>query len=209
MSVPAHARLILLRHGESEANAANRFTGSADPGLTTRGREQAEVAGRRLLSQDIRPARIFRSTLLRCADTTAVVTAVIGAKDVLVVADEALNERDYGALTGLNKVEAAERYGADQVLRWRRSYAEAPPEGESLRDTAARVLAYHVRVMLPAVMQGGDTLVIAHGNSLRALAMALDGTDAATIEAFDIPTAGAILYGLAPTTAILTRTLLN
>lgn len=209
MNGAAHARLILLRHGESEANAANRFTGSADPALTDKGRGQADAVARQLLDRGIRPARIFRSTLRRCADTTAIVTAVTDSQDVPVIANPALNERDYGALTGLNKAEAADRFGVEQVLRWRRSYADAPPDGESLRDTAARVLAYHIHVMLPAIMQGGATLVVAHGNSLRALTMALDGIDAVGVETFDIPTAGAILYELAATTAILDRAIIS
>jgi 2,3-bisphosphoglycerate-dependent phosphoglycerate mutase len=209
MTPPSPVRVILLRHGESEANAANRFTGSADPALTPLGREQAAMVANRLLDLGFRPARVFRSTLRRCADTVAIVTAVMGAPDVPITADPALNERDYGALTGLNKTEAAERYGAEQVLRWRRSYSAAPPEGESLRDTAARVLAFHVRSMLPAAMRGGTTLVVAHGNSLRALVMALDGLDETQIERFDIPTGGAILYTFDPTTAIVDRALLQ
>lgn len=204
-----HARLVLVRHGESEANAANRFTGSADPALTPLGHSQAEAIAHRLIAQGIRPARIFRSTLRRCADTTAIVTAVMGAPDVPITVDRSLNERDYGALTGLNKTEASDRYGKDQVRQWRRSYAAAPPHGESLRDTVARVLAYYVRTMLPAVMSGGTTLVVSHGNALRALVMALDGLDAARVETLDIPTGGAILYDFSSTTAIIGRAILQ
>ena len=205
MNGAAHARLILLRHGESEANAANRFTGSADPALTANGRGQADAVARQLLDRGIRPARIFRSTLRRCADTTAIVTAVTGSQDVPVIANPALNERDYGALTGLNKAEAADRYGVEQVLRWRRSYADAPPDGESLRDTAARVLAYHIHVMLPAIMQGGATLVVAHGNSLRALEKHLSGISDADIAGLEIPTGQPIVYELGDELSVLDR----
>ena len=140
MNGAAHARLILLRHGESEANAANRFTGSADPALTANGRGQADAVARQLLDRGIRPARIFRSTLRRCADTTAIVTAVTGSQDVPVIVNLALNERDYGDLSGLNKDDARKKWGEDQVLIWRRSYDVPPPGGESLKDTLARTL---------------------------------------------------------------------
>jgi 2,3-bisphosphoglycerate-dependent phosphoglycerate mutase len=134
---------------------------------------------------------------------------VMGAPDVPITVDRSLNERDYGALTGLNKTEASDRYGKDQVRQWRRSYAAAPPHGESLRDTVARVLAYYVRTMLPAVMSGGTTLVVSHGNALRALVMALGGLDAARVETLDIPTGGAILYDFSYTTAIIGRAILQ
>ncbi len=209
MTTIAHARLTLIRHGESEANAANRFTGWADPALTAIGRDQAAVVAHRLLEADIRPARVYQSLLGRCAETTRIITSVMNAADVPVTSDAALNERDYGGLTGLNKAEAAAQFGEAQVRQWRRSYAVAPPEGESLRDTAARVLAYHVRTMLPAIMQGGTTLIVSHGNTLRALAMAIDGLDAAQIESFDLSTGATILYTLDSTTAVIDRAVLN
>jgi 2,3-bisphosphoglycerate-dependent phosphoglycerate mutase len=137
------------------------------------------------------------------------ITAVMETGDIPLIADAALNERDYGALTGLDKSEAGQRYGDAQVRQWRRSYAVAPPDGESLRDTAARVLPYYVRTILPAAMAGGTTLVVSHGNTLRALAMALDGLDASEIERFDLLSGATILYGLGSTTAILERSILN
>lgn len=204
-----HARLVLIRHGESEANAANRFTGWADPALTAIGRNQAGAVAHRLLANGIRPTRIFQSMLARCAETTAIITRVMETPDVSITADPALNERDYGALTGLNKAEAAKRFGEAQVRQWRRSYADAPPDGESLRDTAARVLAYHVRTMLPKIMLGGTTLIVSHGNTLRALAMAIDGLDATQIESFDLSTGATILYTLDATTAVVDRIVLT
>lgn len=208
MATIPHARLALIRHGESEANAANRFTGWADPPLTAIGRDQAGKVAHRLLEADVRPARIYQSLLGRCAETTSIITGVMNAADVSVTSDAALNERNYGALTGLNKAEAITQFGEAQVRQWRRSYATAPPEGESLRDTAARVLAYHIRTMLPAIMQGGETLIVSHGNTLRALAMAIDGLDAAQVESLDLSTGETILYTLDATTAVIDRSIL-
>lgn len=209
MATSPHARVALIRHGESEANAANRFTGWADPPLTAIGRNQAGTVAHRLLEADVRPARIYQSLLGRCAETTGIIIGAMNATDVPVTSDAALNERDYGALTGLNKAEAVAQFGEAQVRQWRRSYAAAPPEGESLRDTAARVLAYHVGTMLPAIMRGGTTLIVSHGNTLRALAMAIDGLDAAQVESFDLSTGATILYTLDATTAVIDRTVLN
>jgi 2,3-bisphosphoglycerate-dependent phosphoglycerate mutase len=204
-----HARLVLIRHGQSEANAANVFTGWSDPPLTAVGRDEAGLVAHRLLAAGLQPARIFCSVLGRCTETVQLISAVMETGDIPVIADAALNERDYGALTGLDKSEAAERYGAAQVRQWRRSYAVAPPDGESLRDTAARVLTYYVRTILPAAMAGGTTLIVSHGNTLRALAMALDGLNASEIERFDLLTGATILYGLNDTTAIVERSILN
>jgi len=204
-----HARLVLVRHGQSEANAANIFTGWSDPPLTEVGRDEAGLVAHRLLAAGLQPARIFCSVLGRCTETVQLITAVMETGDIPLIADAALNERDYGALTGLDKSEAGQRYGDAQVRQWRRSYAVAPPDGESLRDTAARVLPYYVRTILPAAMAGGTTLVVSHGNTLRALAMALDGLDASEIERFDLLSGATILYGLGSTTAILERSILN
>lgn len=203
------ARLVLIRHGQSEANAANIFTGWSDPPLTAIGRDEAGLVAHRLLAAGILPARIFCSKLVRCTETVQLFGAILETGDVPIVADAALNERDYGALTSLDKAEAGKRYGEEQVHQWRRSYAVAPPEGESLRDTAARVLAYYVHMILPAAMAGGATLIVSHGNTLRALAMALDGLDAREIERFDLSTGAAILYTLDDATAVVERNILN
>lgn len=203
------ARLVLIRHGQSEANAANVFTGWSDPPLTAIGRDEAGAVAHRLLAAELQPNRIFCSVLGRCTETVQLIRAVMETGDIPVIADVALNERDYGKLTGLDKSEAAGRYGEEQVRQWRRSYVAVPPDGESLRDTAGRVLAYYVRTILPAAMAGGTTLVVSHGNTLRALAMALDGLDAREIERFDLLTGTTILYGLSDTTAIVGRRVLN
>jgi 2,3-bisphosphoglycerate-dependent phosphoglycerate mutase len=196
------ARLVLVRHGESEANAANVFTGRADVPLTERGRDQARRAARALDARGWRPARVFLSTRDRCRETAALIVREACPDGVPLVADDALDERDYGRLTGLNKNEAARMFGEAQVRAWRRSYESAPPEGESLRDTAARVLAYYVHRILPDAMAGDTTLVIAHGNSLRALVMALDDLDKVAVEALEIPTGSLRCYGLSATTAV-------
>ncbi len=210
MAVEPHARLVLIRHGESEANAANRFTGWSDPALTAVGRDQAGLVAHRMIEAGLYPTRVFQSVLRRCSETVGVILEVMKLKSLTVTADPVLNERDYGALTGLNKGEAADRFGEEQVRQWRRSYAAGPPEGESLRDTAARVLAYHLRTILPAAMaDGGTTLIVSHGNTLRALVMAIDGLDAEQIETFDLSTGATIVYALDATTAVVGRTILN
>jgi len=209
MSAEPHARLILVRHGQSEANAANRFTGWSNPPLTERGREEAAILARRLMDAGVLPDRVFCSALQRSADTARIMLATMAREDVPLVCNLALNERDYGGLAGMNKAEAAERFGAEQVHRWRRSYTERPPEGESLRDTAARVLAYYVNTVLPQVMQGGNTLIVAHGNSLRALVMALDGLNEEGIEKFSLSTGTAVVYELTESTAFCGREVLS
>ncbi len=206
MNAEIKAHLLLVRHGESETNAANAFSGRADPSLTTKGREQAKRVGQRLTELGLRPDRVFTSEMKRCRETTALLLDTAGQSDMPVVSDAALNERDYGALTGLDKTAAAVQFGEEQIRRWRRSYAEAPPDGESLQDTAARVLAYYVRFILPKALSGGTTLVVSHGNTLRALMMALDGMSAEAIEAFDVATGSTILYDLAPNSGIVQRT---
>ena len=199
--------LVLVRHGESATNAANVFTGWSNPPLTAIGRDEAALVAHRIGEAGLSPTRIFSSPADRATETVAIVRKIL-AGSAPVTSVPALNERDYGALTGRNKDEAAAEYGASQVQRWRRSYAEAPPEGESLRDTAARVLAAYVHVILPAAMAGGTTLVVSHGNTLRALCMALDGLDAAAVEGFDLSTGATLHYALSATTAIVRRAVL-
>jgi 2,3-bisphosphoglycerate-dependent phosphoglycerate mutase len=205
MAIETHAHLLLVRHGESETNAANAFSGWADPEVTERGREQAKRVGLHLAEIDLRPDRVFTSELKRCRQTTEIILASSGRGALPVIGNAALNERDYGILTGLDKLAAAEKFGKEQVHRWRRSYAETPPGGESLQDTAARVLAYYVHTLLPAAMSGGATLVVTHGNTLRALIMALDGMDATAIESFDVSTGSLLLYRLAVDSRVIER----
>jgi 2,3-bisphosphoglycerate-dependent phosphoglycerate mutase len=202
-------RLILVRHGESEANAANIFTGWSDVPLTARGRGEAAEVAARLSAAGVPVDRMFTSALRRAIESALIVRRELGREAILVDENPALNERDYGALTGLNKAETGERYGAEQVARWRRSWADAPPDGESLRDTAARVLPYYLRSILPAVMRGQSCLVMAHGNSLRALCMALEGLTPAGVEQLEIATGSCRLYLLAADTSLIQATLLE
>jgi len=188
--------LVLVRHGQSEWNARNLFTGWRDPELTAPGRLEAERAGRLLRDRGLHFDIAFTSVLRRAEETSRIVLAELGQRDLPVVRDAALNERDYGDLAGVNKDDARKRWGDEQVHAWRRSFAVRPPGGESLQDTAARVLPYYERQILPRVLKGACVLVSAHGNSLRALVMMLDGLEEAEVAALDIPTGVPLLYEL-------------
>ena len=187
--------LILCRHGQSAGNLENRFTGWLDLMLTSKGKQDARLAGLRLKAEGLAVGQAFASALQRTRVTCSTMLESADMRDVPVAVSSALNERDYGDLTGLNKDEARGRWGEAQVRLWRRSYADAPPRGESLRDTAARVLPYYLREILPAAMAKG-ALVVAHGNSLRALVMALDGLMPGEVENLEIATLEIIVYRL-------------
>lgn len=180
------ALLILLRHGESQWNKENRFTGWIDVDLSDRGIEEARAAGRLLrnISFDV----VFTSALRRAIRTAEIVLEEVGRKDIPLIKDAALNERHYGDLQGLNKDDVARRYGEEQFKLWRRSYDIAPPNGESLKMTQERVLPYYQREILPLLKQGNNVLIVAHGNSLRALVMALEKLTPEEIVAVNIPT---------------------
>src|SRR5499427_8566862 len=166
--------LVLVRHGQSDWNLKNLFTGWRDIDLSEQGMAEARSAGRKLKTQGLRFDLAFTSALIRAQHTLDIILKEMGQTGIPVLRDQALNERDYGDLVGLNKDDARKRWGDEQVLKWRRSYDIAPPGGESLRDTAARVLPYYIQEILPRVLRGERVLVSAHGNSLRALAMVLD-----------------------------------
>lgn len=202
-------RLVLVRHGQSAANAANVFTGWADAELTALGIYEAQVVAGRLKQRNIAFDSLFTSALERAKRSGSIILEALGQTNLRPTADAALNERDYGELTGLNKATAARRWGADKVREWRRSYAVAPPAGESLRDTAARVLPFYLRTILPAVMRNQSVLVVAHGNSLRALVMALDGLTPDEIVALELGTAATLEYELASDTTVVRKTVLN
>ena len=204
---PGYRRLVLIRHGQSEANRASQFTGRRESPLTGLGRDQAIAAGRRLAERGTRVDAAFCSTLARTAETADLVLAGIGQSDLAPEPTPALDERDYGTLSGLDKATVHARWGGEQVERWRRSYAEAPPDGESLRDTLARVLPYYLRRIQPAAMTG-TALVVAHGNSLRALVMALEGLSPAQVESLELPTGSIRLYALDSNTTITSREIL-
>src|SRR5213595_2469783 len=166
--------LVLVRHGQSDWNLKNLFTGWKDPDLTELGVAEAKAAGRKLKQQGLSFDIAFTSVLTRAQHTLDLMLAEIGQTGLSTMKDLALNERDYGDLSGLNKDDARKKWGADQVLLWRRSYDVAPSGGESLKDIAARVLPYYIQEILPRVLKGDNVLISAHGNSLRALVMVLE-----------------------------------
>src|SRR6266704_5916245 len=166
--------LVLVRHGESEWNLTNLFTGWKDVDLTENGVKEARNAGRKLKAQGIRFDVGYTSALKRAQRSLDLILEEMGQSSIPVIKNLALNERDYGELSGLNKDDARKKWGEQQVHVWRRSYDVPPPGGESLKDTAARVLPYYIQEILPRVLRGERVLVSAHGNSLRALVMVLD-----------------------------------
>lgn len=187
--------LVLMRHGQSEDNERDLFSGLRDPALTARGIEEARAAGRSMMARGMRFERAFTSGLSRAQRTLALLLRELDQSELPVEADAALNERDYGALAGLNKSQSRARFGADQVRSWRKSYDAVPPGGESLAMTAARVWAYFERRIEPRLRDGGCVLVVAHGNSLRALLVRLDGITPESIEEVNIGTAEYLVYG--------------
>jgi 2,3-bisphosphoglycerate-dependent phosphoglycerate mutase len=188
--------LVLVRHGESEWNLKNLFTGWKDVDLTANGIAEARAAGRKLKAQGISFDIAFTSALIRAQRSLDLMLEEMGLTKIPVLRDQALNERDYGELSGLNKDDARAKWGAEQVHLWRRSYDVAPPGGESLKDTAARVLPYYIQEILPAVLQGKRVLVSAHGNSLRALVMVLERLSGAGIVKREIATGVPLIYRL-------------
>jgi 2,3-bisphosphoglycerate-dependent phosphoglycerate mutase len=188
------ARLVLLRHGESQWNLENRFTGWVDVPLSPRGIQEAKDAGEKLRS--FKFDRAFTSVLVRANETLRLVLETIGQTGIPIEKDKALNERMYGELQGLNKAETAEKYGEQQVKIWRRSYDVRPPGGESLKDTAERVLPYYEQTIKPSLLKGEAVLVAAHGNSLRALVMELEQLSRDQVLELNIPTGAPLLYEL-------------
>ena len=201
--------LVLARHGQSEWNLKNLFTGWRDPGLTDRGVEEAVKAGRWLKSEGYGFDVAFTSALGRAQRTCTLMLEEMGLSGLETIRSQALNERDYGDLSGLNKDDARARWGAEQVHIWRRSYDVPPPGGESLKDTAARVLPYYIETILPRVMRGQRVLVAAHGNSLRALVMVLDHLNTATIAGLEIATGVPLVYHLDADTTVASKSVLE
>jgi 2,3-bisphosphoglycerate-dependent phosphoglycerate mutase len=188
--------LVLVRHGQSEWNLKNLFTGWKDSGLTEKGIAEAKAAGERLKRKGLKFDIAYTSVLTRAQHTLDLMLAELGQKDLETVRDQALNERDYGDLTGLNKDEARKKWGEEQVHVWRRSYDVPPPGGESLKDTLARALPYYMVHIQPDVLAGKKVLVSAHGNSLRALIMALEGLTPEQILKRELETGVPIVYRL-------------
>lgn len=188
--------LVLVRHGQSEWNLKNLFTGWKDPDLTDLGVEEARAAGRVLKAKGISFDRGYSSNLARARNTLKIILAEIGQPDIPALGSEALNERDYGELTGLNKDEARRKWGDAQVRLWRRSYDVRPPNGESLKDTVARALPFYCEEILPRLLRGERILVVAHGNSLRALLIVLDQLTPQGVAETELATGTVLLYRL-------------
>ena len=201
--------LVLVRHGQSEWNLKNLFTGWRDVGLTEAGIEEARAAGRRLKARGFHFDLAYTSALKRARDTLTIMLEELGQSDLEIIADQALNERDYGDLVGLNKDDARKRWGEEQVHQWRRSYDVAPPGGESLKDTLARSLPYYVNRILPDVLSGKRVLVSAHGNSLRALIMAIEGQSPAEIVKLELATGLPMIYRLRPDSRVESKEILE
>ena len=205
----AERLLVLLRHGQSEWNLKNLFTGWRDVDLSPAGVEEAKEAGRRLKAQGLNFDVAFTSALIRAQRTLALALEEMGQPGLPEFRDQALNERHYGDLCGLNKDDARKKWGEEQVHKWRRSYDVQPPGGESLKDTVARALPYYCQHILPAVLQGKRVLVAAHGNSLRALVMVLDQLTPETIPAMELATGLPIIYRLNADSTVASKALLT
>ena len=188
--------LVLVRHGQSDWNLKNLFTGWKDPDLTEQGIAEARDAGRKLKAQGLKFDIAFTSVLLRAQHTLDLLLTELDQTGLQTKKNVALNERDYGDLSGLNKDDARKKWGEEQVLIWRRSYDVPPPGGESLKDTLARALPYYVQEILPGVLRGERTLVAAHGNSLRALIMVLEKLSPENILKRELATGVPIIYHL-------------
>ena len=186
--------LVLVRHGQSEWNLKNLFTGWRDPDLTALGVEEAKTGGKAIAETGIKFDIAFTSDLIRAQKTLSLILDEIGQQGLETIRDQALNERDYGDLSGLNKDDAREKWGEEQVHIWRRSYDVPPPGGESLRDTGARVWPYYLTEILPRVLRGEKVLVAAHGNSLRSLVMVLDKLSKEEILKLNLATGVPMVY---------------
>ena len=190
------SNLVLVRHGQSEWNKKNLFTGWKDPELTDLGIEEAIKAGKLLKTKEMKFDIMFTSDLFRAQETVRLILENMNQLDIPVIKNLSLNERNYGDLAGLNKDDAREKWGEEQVHIWRRSFDIPPPGGESLKDTAERVLPYFHSEILPKVEEGLDVLVAAHGNSLRALVMELEGISSDEIVNLEIATGDPLTYEL-------------
>ncbi len=186
--------LILVRHGQSEWNSKNLFTGWKDPGLTELGVKEAKDAGKLIADKGILFDLMYTSILTRAQKTGDLILQEMRHPEITIIKNEALNERNYGSLAGLNKDDARKKWGDDQVHVWRRSFDIPPPDGESLKDTAERVLPYFKSEIMPKVIEGSSILIAAHGNSLRSLIMELDSISSEEIVNLEIPTGAPIQY---------------
>jgi 2,3-bisphosphoglycerate-dependent phosphoglycerate mutase len=201
--------LVLVRHGQSDWNLKNLFTGWRDPDLTELGVQEANAGGKALAETGIKFDIAFTSTLTRAQRTCQMVLDNVGQSELETICDEALNERDYGDLSGLNKDDARAKWGDEQVHIWRRSYDVPPPGGESLRDTGARVWPYYLSQILPRVLRGETVLVAAHGNSLRSLVMVLEGMSKEQILNLNLSTGVPVVYKLNADSTVASKEVLG
>jgi 2,3-bisphosphoglycerate-dependent phosphoglycerate mutase len=201
--------LVLVRHGQSEWNLKNLFTGWRDPGLSPLGHEEAKAAGARINARGLKFDVAYTSVLTRAQKTCEYILEAVGQPSLLTIKNQALNERDYGELSGLNKDDARARWGEEQVHIWRRSYDVPPPGGESLKDTGARVWPYYLHEIQPHVLRGETVLVAAHGNSLRALIMALDGLTGEEIVKQELATGVPVIYKLNADSTVASKEVLE
>ena len=186
--------LVLVRHGQSEWNALNLFTGWKDPGLTDQGRQEANQAGQLIQSLNLDFDVMFTSALVRAQLTGDIILNIIKQTHIPTIKNQALNERNYGDLAGLNKDDARAKWGAEQVQIWRRSFDTPPPGGESLKDTGERVMPYFNQEILPLIKKGQNILISAHGNSLRSMIKFLDNISDTEIVKLEIPTGAPIHF---------------
>ncbi|MEL6089711.1 2,3-bisphosphoglycerate-dependent phosphoglycerate mutase [Bartonella schoenbuchensis] len=201
--------LVLIRHGQSEWNLKNLFTGWKDPDLTEKGHAEAIKAGKKLKESGLKFDVAYTSALQRAQKTAQHILEQTEQTDLQLIKNSALNERDYGDLSGLNKDDACQKWGKEQVHIWRRSYAIAPPNGESLRDTGARVWPYYFYHIQPHILRSQTVLIVAHGNSLRALIMALEGLSNEKIISQELATGVPIIYNFNFDSTILSKKIIT
>ncbi|MBY3046441.1 2,3-bisphosphoglycerate-dependent phosphoglycerate mutase [Rhizobium leguminosarum] len=201
--------LVLVRHGQSDWNLKNLFTGWKDPDLTELGVQEANAGGEALAEYGIKFDVAYTSVLVRAQHTLKLILDKVGQPDLQTIRDQALNERDYGDLSGLNKDDARAKWGEEQVHIWRRSYDVPPPGGESLRDTGARVWPYYLTEILPRVLRGEKVLVAAHGNSLRSLVMVLDKLSKEGVLALNLATGVPMVYTLKADSTVASKEVLG
>lgn len=197
------SQLVLVRHGESQWNLENRFTGWVDVPLSPKGEQEAREAGKTL--EAVRFDCAFSSVLIRAKDTLRIILEELGQTTIPIEEDQALNERMYGDLQGLDKTETAKKFGDQQVKIWRRSFDVRPPGGESLKDTAERVLPYYEKHIRSALLAGKTVLVVAHGNSLRALIMQLEDLSKEEVLELNIPTGVPLFYEMNSTGTVISQ----
>ena len=201
--------LVLVRHGQSEWNLKNLFTGWRDPDLSPLGHEEAKAAGAKIAAKGFKFDIAYTSVLIRAQRTCQYILDGVGQSGLTTIKNMALNERDYGELSGLNKDDARAKWGEEQVHVWRRSYDVPPPGGESLKDTGARVWPYYLHEIQPHVLRGETVLVAAHGNSLRALIMALDGLTGDEIVKQELATGVPVIYKLNADSTVASKEVLE